>query len=381
MIEHEQDAVLQEQLARLDALQQRAQELYATQEVELTGIAGATEAPLPEDAWPEAIPEPPSPEHSLDAYIRWIDVARTVLGARAARDRDDVQRLGTQWLLASRNLSRFTPEEVAVLVEAQAKVRERVAADQVAARLLAVVGQQLAEWELAHPGAEVAEAVPAADLEVVRRLLDEATADRVRATRGLMQSVLDVLCAVTLELEIVQREVEQDPANSAEAFTGVQARLAGLVADLRNLPYSEAVVPEDGEALHITLGRCVDRHAGLSVDLAWSGAEPQEGEVRTAVTWITQEYLSSASDAGATSAGLALSGALGEAVLRLTADACTAELRDGIEPGWLLRCRARAAVAGGELIAESAHEWCAIEVRFPSGEAVADEEAEAAEEV
>ncbi len=273
MIDHEQDAVLQEQLARLDALQQRAQELYATQEVELTGIAGATEAPLPEDAWPEAIPEPPSPEDSLDAYIRWIDVARTVLGARAARDRDDVQRLGTQWLLASRNLSRFTPEEVAVLVEAQAKVRERVAADQVAARLLAVVGQQLSEWELAHPGAEVAEAVPAADLEVVRRLLDEATADRVRATRGLMQSVLDVLCAVTLELEIVQREVEQDPANSAEAFTGVQARLAGLVTDLRNLPYSEAVVPEEGEALHITLGRCVDRHAGLSGRPRRGGAE------------------------------------------------------------------------------------------------------------
>jgi signal transduction histidine kinase len=276
-------------------------------------------------------------------------------------------RLSSQWLIAQRHLDQLRPEEVAALVENQARVRERIAADETVAHLLRILGTQLAAWEAAHPAPETP--MPQADLALVRRLLDESAEQRARAARELMGTVMEVLCGVALDLEVVQRQVENDPGSSAEAFSGLGGRIAGAVDDLRALPQAQLVVPLDGEPVHATLRRCVERHqARLGVDLAWSGGEPQGEEVRAALAWVTQEFLLAATECGATAAGVVLRGGHDATLLALTADtAALASADGGVEPGWLLRCRARAAVAGGvvALDPEAAPQRCAVEVRFP----------------
>lgn len=361
------DPDLAEQLAHLDAIERRQEQLYASPDAELTGSAYAdiAEVPLPEAAWPEAIPPPPAAEEELSAHLAWLELAREVLGARAARNRDELQRLSSQWMLAQRHLDRLRPEEAAALVETQARVRERVAADETVCRLLRTVATRLAAWEVAHPAPETP--LPEADLAMVRRLLDESAEQRARAARELTGTVLQVLCGVALDLEVVQRQVEHDPSSVGAAFRGLGERIAEAVEGLRALPHTELITPAGGEPLHATLRRCVERHrARLDVDLAWSGVEPAGEEVRAAAAWLAQEFLVAAGEGGATAAGIALSGDGAGVQLALSAAAPIATAEDGVEPGWLLRCRARAAAAGGALAVVEDAGRCAVEVRFPA---------------
>jgi signal transduction histidine kinase len=372
VVEDGHDSVLDEQLARLDAIERRQEMLYAACETELTGSAhgDVAEPPIPEEAWPEAIPAPPAAEDDLAAHLAWMDMARAVLSARAARNRDELQRISSQWLVAQRHLDRVRPEEVAALVETQARVRERIAADETVSHLLRTLGTQLAAWESAHPAQETP--LPQADLTLVRRLLDESAEQRARAARELTGTVMEVLCGVALDLEVVQRQVESDPGSTAGAFAGLGSRIAGAVDDLRSLPHTELVMPAEGEPLHAALRRCVDRHQSrLTADLAWSGAEPAAAEVRAALVWVAQEFLLAAADGGARACGLALRGGADGTLLALTADTTLTggdQEDGGVEPGWLLRCRARAAVAGGVLSVDPTEvpRRCAVEVRFPA---------------
>jgi signal transduction histidine kinase len=367
VLEDASDPVLEAQLAHLDAIERRQEQLVAAAETELTGSGhyDVAEVPLPEAAWPDAIPAAPGPDADLGAHLAWMQLARDVLGARAARNRDELQRLSTQWMLAQRHLDRLRPEEAAALVETQARVRERIAADETVCHLLRTLGTQLAAWEAAHPAAETP--LPQADLALVRRLLEESAEQRARAARDLCATVLQVLCGVALDLEVVQRQVEHDPSRSGEAFRGLGERVATAVEDLRSLPHTEVITPGEHEPLHATLRRCVERHRPrLDVDLAWSGAEPAGEELRAAVTWLVQEFLVAAAEGGAASAGVAMTAGAGGTLLALAAAAPIGDPVDGVEPGWVLRCRARAAAAGGVLAVEPIAGRCTVEVRFPA---------------
>jgi signal transduction histidine kinase len=362
------DPVLEAQLAHLEAIERRQEMLYAAEERELTGSphSDVAEQGVPDEAWPEAIPAPPVAEDDLSAHLAWLEVARDVLGARAARNRDELLRLSSQWLVAQRHLDRLPPEEAAALVETQARVRERVAADETVGRLLLTLGTQLAGWEAAHPAPEAP--LPQADLVLVRRLLDESSEQRARTARELVGTVLEVLCGVALDMEVVQRLIEHEPVNAGDSFRDLGNRVADAIEDLRGLPETAVVTPIGGEPLHAALRRCADRHQPrLRADLAWSGSEPDSEEVRAAVVWIAQEFLVAATQGEAAAASLVLSGGFDGTLLALTADAPIADSGDGVEPGWLLRCRARAAVAGGALAVDAAGERrCAVEVRFPA---------------
>jgi signal transduction histidine kinase len=361
------DPVLEAQLAHLDAIERRQEQLFAVDEAELTGSAhaGVVEVPLPEKAWPDAIPAAPGPEADLGAHLAWMELARDVLSARAARNRDELQRLSSQWMLAQRHLDRLRPDEASALVETQARVRERVAADETVSRLLRTLGTQLAAWEGAHPAPDTP--LPEADLTLVRRLLEESAEQRARAARDLCGTVLEVLCGVALDLEVVQRQVERDPSSSGEAFRGLGERVAAAVEDMRTLPHAEVITPGEYEPLHSTLRRCVERHrTRIDVDLAWSGPEPAGEELRAAVTWLAQEFLVAAVEGGAPSAGVALTAGPDGVLLAMAAAASIGEPRNGVEAGWVLRCRARAAAAGGSLAVEPIAGRCAVEVRFPA---------------
>jgi signal transduction histidine kinase len=369
----ESDPILEEQLAHLDALERRHEMLYALPEAELTGVAhtelGDTElgdTALPEEAWPEAIPDPPSPDPDLGAYLAWLETARGVLGARAARNHDELQRLDSQWVVARRHLDRLRPDEVGALVEAQARVRERIAADETVCHLLRTLGIQLAAWEAARPAPEGP--LPTADVDLLRRLLDDSAEERARAARTLIGSLLEVLSTVALDMEVVQRHVQHNPGSTAEAFRGLQNRVTDVVVELRERPGADLVRAEPGESLHTALRRIVERHQSRPfADLVWSGADPQDAEVRDAATWLVQEFLAVAAATGALTAGVALDDGPAQTRLRLRADAGLAEPEMGAEPGWVLRCRARAALAGGVVAVKSAPNACELEVRFPRG--------------
>jgi hypothetical protein len=376
------DGELEQQLAHLDAIERRQEMLYAGREVELAGVPSTetAEPSLPEQAWPEAIPDAPAAEASLVAYVAWLDAARAVLAARASRNRDEVQRLSTQWLLAGRNLGRLRSDEVEVLVESLARVRERVASDEGLTHLLRDVSGHLAAWQAVRSAPEASEAsgaavtaepaeapAPPADVDLVLRLLEESTRDRARAARGLMEPVLEVVCGMALDMEVVQRQVAHQPETADEALHGLQRRLVDLVDDLRALPHAEAVTPEPDEPLQATLRRCVDaQHGRMSIDFAWSATDPAGDDVAAAAAWIVQEFLAAAATGGAGTAGVVLGGGSSGVVLGLTAEAGMGEPEAGVEPGWLLRCRARAAVAGGTVSAAASSQRCAVEVRFPA---------------
>jgi signal transduction histidine kinase len=363
------DPELAEQLARLEEIERRHEQLYTQAE---TGDAepGTTAVPLPEAMWPEAIPPLPTDPAGVRVapLLRWLEMARAVLSARASRNRDELQRLSSQWVHISRNLSRFRGDEVTAVAESQARVRERIAADETACHLIRLLQGHLSEWELASAGvAETAAAAQAplvaADVELLRRLLEDASADRARAAQALVGGVLEALSGIALDMEVVQRQAEREPDGAAEAVRGLQDRLAGAVEDLRARPGAGLVVPGEDEPLHATLRRCLAAYQPrLAGDLVWSGGEPADPEVGAAVLWIVQEFLAGMAEAGGQEMRLGL--AVGEeaAVLDLSAEAPESV----VEAGWVLRCQARAAVAGGTLAAVAAADGrLRIQVRFP----------------
>jgi hypothetical protein len=373
VVPDDDDAVLEAQLAHLDAIEQRHEQLYR-QELARADADTLGAPPLPEEAWPQSIGEPPMPDGaSLAAYVAWLDRARALLAARAARNRDELALLESQWVHVYRNVGRFQPEDVAGVIESLGQVRERIAADETCVHLLRLLRAWLRTWEELAAGAarevvgvaEAAAPAPPADVELVRRLLDEVALDRARDAAALLDGVLESLSGVALDMEVVQRQGERSPDEIPALVRGLQERLNGVVEDLRATPGTEVALPQVGEPLHATLRRCVDRYqARLAAELAWSGGEPPGAEVRAAVLWVVQEFLAACLAAGATRATVALANTPNQAVLRLSADAVVAAPPGAAEPGWVLRCRARGAVAGGALVGLAA-DWSSVEVRFP----------------
>jgi signal transduction histidine kinase len=374
------DAVLEAQLAHLEAIERRHEEVFRQQVAE---PADATEqAPLPEEAWPAAIGEPPPPDGtSLAPLLAWLERARAVLGARAGRNRDELQRLRSQWVHISRNLTRFRADEVAHVVEAQSLVRERIAADETCVHALTLTATFLRAWEALAVAETELRGVPAepppappADVELVRRLLDDSAADRAAAAARVLDAVLEALAGMGLDMEVVQRQAEREPEAAGELVRQLGERLAGVAEDLRGMSAAVSpVVGEPGEPLHATLRRCAEAHQGrLSVEVAWSGPEPVAAPVREAMPAVVQEFLAACVARGVPRVGIAMAWSGADCVLRLTALAggleqpgdAVGDAGAAAEPGWVLRCRARSAVAGGTLIVP-AGTWSDVEVRFP----------------
>ena len=361
------DPELAAQLAHLEEIERRHGELYA----QSAGADAEVQVHVPEEAWPEAIPPLPDPElPSVEPLLRWLDTARAVLSARASRNRDELQRYSSQWLHVNRDLARFRAEEVAAVVESQARLRERIAADETVSHLLRRLRDHLGERAAAGPaddvrgapGADAAGHAARADVELVRRLLDDAALDRARSAQSVVGTALEALSGIALDMEVVQRQAEREPEGTPQAVHALQDRVSGVVEDLRALPGTELVTPRTGEPLHATLRRCLDSYQHrLAGDLAWSGGDPADPAVAAAVLWIVQDFLAGVTSAGGQAARIGMTVEPDGLVLVLTAEVAAPAL----EAGWVLRCRARAAVAGGTLVAQSGEDGRAgVEVRF-----------------
>lgn len=359
------DPELAAQIAHLEEIERRAEQLYVQSGTGGGGEGDTVSVTVPEEAWPEAIPPIPDAAGSggdATPLLRWLETALAVLSARASRNRDELQRLSSQWVLMSRNLTRFRADEVAAVVESEAKVRERVAADETVCHLIRLLHGYLSSMPRDPAGAVLAPA----DVDMLRRLLDDASADRTRATQAVQAGVIETLSGVALDIEVLQRQAEREPEGAAEALRGLQEWVAHVVDDLRARPGAEPVAPRQGEALSSLLRRTLDAYQPrIAGDLAWSG-EPADPGVSAAVFWIVREFLEAGAAAGGRDMRVTLTADASDVALRLSAVA-PASLQDG---GWELRCRARAAVVGGALAVEMGEGdpgALSVEVRFPGG--------------
>ena len=127
----DEDDLLAAQLASLDAIDTRT---YTTDPQPYTapGAPVAVESPGSRrglDAFPAA-------GTVGDAVAGWLDASMAVLEERLSGHREELDRLASQWAHALTHMARLEPDDVADLVEAQARRREELAADDAVLELL-----------------------------------------------------------------------------------------------------------------------------------------------------------------------------------------------------------------------------------------------------
>lgn len=350
----EQDHELLQQLAHLEALEQRP-----------TPAGRPDRAPDPaaylvQPLWPEGVPAPPEPAASapgLGPYLAWLEAARGVLRQRVAENLEEVNRLEAQWAHVEANLARLRPEEIAVAAQGRWQVRERIASDAALDHVLGLEQEHLAAWSQTLGG-------PLTDPSLIRRLLDDVVAERAAVAAGVLEVAVDTLAGLSLDLEVVQRQVGRDPGSAAGALAALRQRLTQTAEGLRDASAAGEVRQQPGEPLAATLQRCVDRvRTRLQVQLDWAGPELRDGEAAAAIPWVLQECLHHlAGRPGRQAAAVGVEVAAEAVALRIGVSSA-ALLPDG-DPAWLVRSRARVAVAGGRLLCGQAGDGSFVEARF-----------------
>lgn len=155
-------------------------------------------------AAPEGLDRPPPPGaggSSLAQYVAWLDSSRAALGSRIVDHRGELDRVAAQWAHVVVNLKRLTTDEVTLVHEAQARLRERIATDIAWEHMLGIEAERVAAW-----------------------------ADAV------LTSSVDALTGISLDLDIAQRRIDRDPAAAAGEFTLLRERLSRVSDELRGLP-------------------------------------------------------------------------------------------------------------------------------------------------
>jgi len=350
-----EDDVLARQLAHLEALERR--------EVSRRPQSGgepddAVIEPLAVPAlWPASIPEAPAPGAggtSLAPLLAWLDLACAVLETRVARHQAERERLGSQWTHVLRNLDRLRPEEINAVAEGQARMREGIASDAALHDVLRRQRAHLAAW------AEALDS-PLTDPTLVRRLLDDAAAERAQITEQVVRTAVDALASVALDFEVLERHLRHDPAQAPGVLDGLRGRVSATVEKLLDVPGVEAV-HRPGEPLLASLQRIGERHGGR-LHLTWSGSDLRDGDACAAVAWVLHECLGHLARVPEAILETAVEvGASGMVAVRF-ATAGAALLPDG-DPAWLVRSRARVALAHGRLLCGQAGAGSFVEVRF-----------------
>lgn len=348
---------LAHQLAHLDALEERQERaLSAEAEAELVEVSDSAVQPL----WPPGVPEPPPPGSggsSLDPYLAWLDVARGLLDVRVAANHAELDRLRSQWTHVVRNLDRLRPEEVASVHDGQVVLRERIASDAALHHLLCTERERVARWGDALGG-------PLLDPSLVRRLLDDVVAERSMLAAGVVTAAIDALSRVSLDLDVAQRHIERDPSAAAQDLAAIRERMAAVCEELRDLPGAVDIRQLAGEPLRLTLQRCVEQHRHwLDAELEWNGGEVHDAETAAAIPWVLQECLHYLARGERQGVRVIVDAGPEDAVALRIAIASVALLPDG-DPGWLVRSRARVAMASGRLLCGRAGTGSFVEARF-----------------
>jgi hypothetical protein len=322
-----------------------------------TGGAGGAAT----SASPGEIPPPPRPGASADSvaqHLAWLDSAGRVLDRRIDHYGAELEQLRVQWAHAVRNLGRLRPEEVTSIVEGQARLREVVAADRALRDLVEIQRRQVAGW------AEVV-GRPATDEALVGRLLDDVAAERARTAETMLEVAVEAIAGVVLDLEVVRREGRHDPARVALGLVGLRQRLAGVADGLRERAQAAGVRLVPGEPLPAALRRLADAHRpAVRAGVAWSGPEAVGARAGAAVPAVVLECLQHLAGAPGTVAEVAVHVDGGGAVVVRILTEGEGLLAAEDDP-WLVRSRARAALAGGRLLCGRAGGGSLVDLRLP----------------
>jgi hypothetical protein len=354
-----EDEELARQLAHLDELEQHhGQGLLDSEDTVVEEVAGGIALPAP-----EGVGEPPPPGaqgSSLAPYLAWLEASRAALAARITAHRGELERIASQWVHVVLNVARLTPEEITSIHEDQVRLREGIAVDLAWDRLLGIERERVAAWAEAPGGALT-------DPSLVRRLLDDVVAERAQLVAQLVTSSIDALAGLSLDLDLAQRRITRDPTAIVAEFAALRERLSAVGEELRELPDAVDIRQLTGEALVATLRRCVERYQNrLEVTVDWNGGEVGDAETAAAIAWVLQECLHHLGR-GAPARVAVTVDVGGAAGVALRIAAASAELLPDGYPAWLVRSRARVAIASGRLLCGRDGEGTFVEARFDRG--------------
>jgi hypothetical protein len=326
-------------------------------EVSLRGTAAETR---PAAALPEGIPDPPRPGASsgnLAGYTSWLSGAAEVLRRRVEANGAELERLRAEWDHVIRNLQRLRPEEISAVVEAQARLREVIAADRAVHQLVELQCREVAGW---------AEALgrPPTDDELVERLLDGAAAERAQVTADMFEVTAEAISGVVLDLEVVRREALREPERAAVGLFEVGRRLTGVADDLRERARTADLRPEPGEPLPAALRRCAQALGSrLRATVEWTGPDSVGKATAAALAAVVEECLRHLATLPGTEARVAVSVEPGGAAAVRVSTPGPGLLPEE-DARWLGRSRARAALAGGRLLCGPDGEGSFVELRI-----------------
>jgi hypothetical protein len=174
----------------------------------------------------------------------------------------------------------------------------------------------------------------------------------------------EAITGAVLDLEVVRREAIRDPSLAVPGLDRLRGRLTGVAQTLRDRSQAVRSGPRAGDTLPAAVRRCIDAHAaGIRAVLSWSGPETAGEAALAALPWVVDECLGHLASAGATEATVAVTvDEAGDASLRIAASGTL--LLPVEDAAWLVRSRARVALAGGRLVCGRAGEGTFVEVRL-----------------
>ena len=251
------------------------------------------------------------------------------------------QRLDALWRQLLDGAQQLRPNELERIVDERVRAAARTAA-------------AAAAVELATATSPPATAPAGIDDAVLRQLLDGIAADRSASARSLVRDVLEMLCSMTLDLEVTERLIGNSFNGTGRALADLRGHIVQAATRLRAMPQPVTPQHTTGEQLAIIVRRSLNAYGGsLDIALEWHGGEPERDESAAALLWVLQEVVHHLHGvvAGRCSVDVRVE-ATGTTVTVRTPAAALAS--GAVEPDWLLRSRLRLQLAGGAIQALSA---------------------------
>jgi len=288
----------------------------------------------------------------------WLDRLAAELPVHAIACRDDEANLAAVWQHMLPALSAFRPTEVDDVVT------QRIAA--AARRGAAEALLDLVRVERARVSAE-----DEADLETefsgaraLRRLLDGIQLERGTLTRRASAQLLEMLCALALDLEITERSAAEAAPQVHQALVDMRRHITDAAERIRTLPANVDVPDETDGTLPGAVNQILARYRRtLDVSLNWRGDDLMSLESANALLWVVDELLNQLRHAHAPSAEVDVN--VDHLVSLLVTTPSQAFSVDDIEPQWLLRSQLRLQLAGGDLRVLGHDEGTSVEAELP----------------
>jgi len=273
--------------------------------------------------------------------VEWLDLLEADLADEVRTSRADDARATALWQHIAPRLEHLRPEEVSTAVAEHIAAAARCRAAEAQLELVRAQRERLATTP-APPQLEV-------DAGTLRQLLDSLITDRSKTGASYAADVLETLCSLTLDLEVTERLVHQDPTSVPKALADLRNHISAAATMLRALPSQVDVYPEETEHLASAVNRCLFRYAGsLQAELSWAGGEPSSDEAASALVWVLQELLHHLHGVTAGWAAVSVSVDAGGVTMRVSTPS-GALAPAAAEPDWWLRSRLRLALAGGTI--------------------------------